>query len=223
MTLPLASEDSGPQDAAPRRTYAFAMNRCTLPLLLLSAITAPVLTGCTEDAPMTPELVERWDGESFFAMDAISLTGEPRPLSEFDGKVVLVVNVASACGFTPQYEGLQALHERLKDRGFAVLGFPSNDFGNQEPGSAEEIAEFCTGTFGVTFPMFEKVGVRAGDGQSPIYEFLGTRTGALPGWNFGKYLIGRDGTPMQYFASTVRPDSDELLAAIEEALSAAEG
>jgi len=195
------------------------MRRTTLLLLLAFPLIPAVPVGCTQDAPMTPELIERWETRTFFDLDAPALTGERVPMKTFEGQVLLVVNVASACGFTPQYEGLQALHERLQGRGFSVLGFPSNDFGNQEPGTAEEIAEFCTGNFGVTFPMFEKVGVRANDAQSPIYEFLGTRTGALPGWNFGKYLIDRSGTPVGYFASTVRPDSPELLQAIEDALA----
>jgi len=195
------------------------MRRTNLLLLLTLPLSAALPAGCTQDAPMTPELVERWESRTFFELGADAITGEAVPMKTFEGQVLLVVNVASACGFTPQYEGLQALHERMQERGFAVLGFPSNDFGNQEPGTAEEIAEFCTGNFGVTFPMFDKVGVRAGDGQSPIYEFLGTRTGVLPGWNFGKYVIDRSGTPVRYFASTVRPDSPELLQAIENALA----
>lgn len=155
--------------------------------------------------------------ESLYAIETTTLEGGPAPLSAFAGKVTLVVNVASRCGFTPQYTGLQELHEELRDRGFSVLGFPSNDFGEQEPGTPEEIAEFCRRYFGVTFPLFSKVVTRPGDGQSPVYAFLG-RSGHLPAWNFGKYLVGRDGQVVTYFPSQVAPDAGELREAIEAAL-----
>ena len=147
-----------------------------------------------------------------------ALNGEPVNLARFKGQVVLVVNVASRCGYTPQYAGLQKLHEEFGPRGLAVLGFPCNDFGKQEPGSAAEIAEFCGVNYGVTFPMFEKLQTKAGPGQSPLYTWLGAQTGALPEWNFGKYLIGRDGQPLGFFPSKVDPDGADLRAEIERAL-----
>jgi glutathione peroxidase len=155
--------------------------------------------------------------ESFYSLQATRLTGEPAPLADYKGKVALVVNTASQCGFTPQYKGLQALYQELEPRGFVVLGFPSNDFGGQEPGSAQEIKEFCELKYKVTFPMFSKVVTKAVEGQSPIYAWLG-RTGNLPQWNFGKYLIGRDGKVLGYFPSKVTPESPELRTAIEDAL-----
>jgi len=155
--------------------------------------------------------------DSFYALQTTTLQGRPANLADYAGKVTLVVNVASKCGFTPQYAGLQKLHDEFASRGFSVLGFPSNDFANQEPGTAEEIAEFCKKNYGVTFPMFAKVVTKAGEGQSPIYEFLG-KGGELPGWNFGKYLVGRDGKVIAYFPSKVAPESKELRDAIEKAL-----
>src|SRR6266550_7472041 len=140
---------------------------------------------------------------SFYDLKTQTLLGKPADLGDFRGKVTLVVNVASYCGYTPQYKGLEALHRELKDKGFAVLGFPSNDFGEQEPGTAEEIATFCKRTYDVTFPMFSKV-VTAGAGQSPIYKFLGA-SGHLPQWNFAKYVIGKDGTVRAFFPSEVTP------------------
>src|SRR6186997_758165 len=128
---------------------------------------------------------------SFYNIKTQTLLGKPADLGDFRGKVTLVVNVASYCGYTPQYKGLEALHRELKDKGFAVLGFPSNDFGEQEPGTAEQIARFCRLTYDVTFPMFAKVET-TGPNQSPIYRYLGT-SGHLPAWNFAKYLIGKDG------------------------------
>lgn len=156
--------------------------------------------------------------DSFYALQTTTLQGRPANLADYAGKVTLVVNVASKCGYTPQYGGLQKLHEELASRGFSVLGFPSNDFAGQEPGTPEEIAEFCKKNYGVTFPMFAKVATKAGEGQSPVYAFLG-KGGELPSWNFGKYLVGRDGKVVAYFPSKVAPDAKELRAAIEAALA----
>jgi glutathione peroxidase len=156
-----------------------------------------------------------WDFE------AETLAGKPLPLSTYKGKVALIVNTASQCGLTPQYKGLQALYERFKDRGFVVLGFPSGDFGGQEFDSASEIREFCSTNYSVTFPLFEKCVVKAGKEQSPVFEALGTKTGVLPGWNFGKYLVSRDGKTAKFYASNVSPDGAELIAAIEKALGEA--
>jgi len=153
-----------------------------------------------------------------------SLAGQPSSLGELSGKTLLVVNVASKCGLTPQYTGLEALHERFADRGFAVVGFPCNQFGGQEPGSAEEIAQFCSATYGVTFPMFEKVEVN-GAGRHPIYAEL-TATPDAEGaagdvqWNFEKFLVGPDGTVLARFRPLTAPDAPELIAAIETSLPA---
>jgi glutathione peroxidase len=155
--------------------------------------------------------------DSVYSLKTQTLQGQPADLSQYEGKVALVVNVASQCGFTPQYAGLEKLYEEMKGRGFVVLGFPSNDFGGQEPGSPEEIASFCRKNYGVTFPMFSKLVTKAGPDQSPIYALLG-RSGSLPSWNFGKYLLGKDGRVIQYFPSKVAPDAPELREAIEKAL-----
>jgi glutathione peroxidase len=156
---------------------------------------------------------------SIYELEAETLEGEPAALSSYRGKVTLVVNVASRCGYTPQYAGLQALHAELKDRGFAVLGFPSNDFGAQEPGSATEIREFCSSKFSVDFPMFAKVKTKAGDGQSPVYERLSAAVdGQLPNWNFCKYLVGKDGQVLGFYPSRVAPDDAALRQQIEAAL-----
>jgi glutathione peroxidase len=154
---------------------------------------------------------------SFYALSTTKLSGEPVGLKEYEGKVALVVNTASKCGFTPQYKGLQALYSELSPRGFVILGFPSNDFGGQEPGTSEEIKQFCELNYKVTFPMFSKVVTKAGPDQSPIYSWLG-QTGNLPKWNFSKYLIGKAGKVVAFFPSNVTPESPELRQAIEAAL-----
>jgi glutathione peroxidase len=156
---------------------------------------------------------------SLYDLKTATLSGEPADLATYRGSVTLVVNVASKCGYTPQYEGLEKLHQELAPRGFSVLGFPSNDFGGQEPGSAEDIQQFCRLTYGVTFPMFAKVETRPGTGQSPVYAFLG-QSGSLPQWNFGKYVVGKDGKVRAYFPSRTTPDAKELRDAIEQALAA---
>ncbi|HEY2408869.1 MAG TPA: glutathione peroxidase [Polyangiaceae bacterium] len=148
-----------------------------------------------------------------------SLNGEPKRLSEYAGKVTLIVNVASECGFTPQYAGLQKLHESLSSRGFSVLGFPSNEFGGQEPGTPEQIRAFCDSRYHVTFPLFEKIHTKKGAEQSPVYKALGDAAGKLPGWNFGKYLVGRDGALRAFFEPDVTPSDPKLLSAIESALA----
>jgi glutathione peroxidase len=154
---------------------------------------------------------------SFYDLKTSYLDGRPADLGVFRGKVTLVVNVASQCGFTPQYEGLEKLHRELSTKGFAVLGFPSNDFGEQEPGSPQEIAAFCKRTYDVTFPMFSKLVTKAGAEQSPIYRFLGT-SGHLPAWNFSKYVIGKDGRIVAFFPSEVTPEAPELRRAIATAM-----
>jgi len=154
---------------------------------------------------------------SFYEFSTTRLTGEPVALKEYAGKVALVVNTASKCGFTPQYKGLQALYAELAPRGFVVLGFPSNDFGGQEPGTAAEIKTFCELNYKVTFPMFSKVVTRPGPDQSPIYQWLG-ESGHLPAWNFSKYLIGKEGKILAFYPSQVTPEAPELRKAIEDAL-----
>ena len=140
--------------------------------------------------------------------------------SLFEGKVLLVVNTASKCGFTPQYEALEALQAKYADQGFAVVGFPSNDFMNQEPGSEQQIQEFCTLTYGVKFPMFEKVHVK-GDEATPIYVQLAAQAGGqYPTWNFYKYVVDREGKVVQSFPSKVKPDAPELTGLIERLIAA---
>jgi glutathione peroxidase len=157
--------------------------------------------------------------DSFYSLKATTLQGQPADLSQYAGQVTLVVNTASQCGYTPQYTGLEKLHGDLKGRGFSVLGFPSNDFGQQEPGSAEEIQTFCKKNYGVTFPMFSKVVTKAGPEQSPVYAFLGKEGGQLPAWNFSKYLVGKDGKVIAFFPSKVTPESKELRDKIDSALA----
>ncbi|MBI1358224.1 MAG: redoxin domain-containing protein [Acidobacteria bacterium] len=145
-----------------------------------------------------------------------SIDGKETSLGSYDGKVVLVVNVASRCGYTPQYEGLEALYEKYKDKGVVVLGFPANNFGSQEPGSDAEIKTFCSRTYGVTFPMFSKISVKGSD-KHPLYQYL-TGGGEEVPWNFTKFLVGKDGKVIRRFEPGVEPMSAELTAAIDKAL-----
>ena len=172
-------------------------------LFIALALAAPAALG---KAPM-----------SLYDLSLKSLDGKPMPLSAYRGKVVLAVNVASECGYTPQYDGLQKLHALYGARGFSVLGFPCNQFGGQEPGSPETIQAFCTTRYHVTFPLSEKLEVK-GPGQSPVFAFLAQGAGE-PKWNFTKYLVGKDGKVIQAFPSSVEPGSPELAAAIEAALN----
>jgi glutathione peroxidase len=148
-----------------------------------------------------------------------SLQGEAVSLCQFGGKVLLIVNTASECGYTPQYEGLEKLYRRYRDKGFVVLGFPANDFGGQEPGSNKQIAEFCQVNYGVTFPMFTKTSV-VGANANPLYRELAARTGKPPRWNFHKYLLDRAGQPVAAFESAVDPADPRLTSQIEKLLSA---
>jgi len=156
---------------------------------------------------------------SLYDLRVATLDGKPADLGRYRGRVTLVVNLASRCGFTPQYASLETLYRELAPRGFSVLGFPSNDFGGQEPGSAEEIQQFCTRTYNVTFPVFEKVVTKTGAGQSPVYALLG-ESGSLPQWNFSKFVVGRDGRVMAFFPSRTKPDARDLRKVIERALAA---
>lgn len=182
-----------------------------LPLALLAACSFPQLSGEAQLA--TPDA----QSGSLYDLSTRSLEGEEVELSQFRGKVALVVNVASKCGLTGQYEPLEALYEELEPRGFTVLAFPSNDFLGQEPGNPEQIRAFCTETYGVTFPMFEKRPVK-GDELDPVYSLL-TQELEAPSWNFTKYLVGRDGHVIARFAPSTEPDDPELRAAIESALA----
>ena len=151
-----------------------------------------------------------------------TLEGKPASLGDYKGKVVLVVNVASKCGLTPQYNALQALHAKFAAKGFTVIGVPCNDFGSQEPGAPEEIQKFCKDNYQVSFPLFEKVHVK-GAGQHPLYARLTGQGAEFPGeikWNFGKFLIGRDGKVLKRFEPQTKPDAEEVLTAVEAALAA---
>jgi glutathione peroxidase len=148
-----------------------------------------------------------------------NLMDEPVSLCQFHGKVLLVVNTASECGYTPQYEGLEKVYRRYRDKGFVILGFPANDFGGQEPGSNKEIAQFCRLNYGVTFPMFTKTSV-VGTNANPLYRALAARTGKPPRWNFHKYLLDRSGEPVAVFESAVEPEDRRLTAGIEKLLAA---
>lgn len=147
---------------------------------------------------------------------------KPTSLKAYKGKVLLVVNVASQCGLTPQYQALEKLHKDYKGKGFTVLGFPCNDFGAQEPGSNEEIKQFCSSKYQVSFPMFDKLHVK-GAGQHPLYAVLSGKTSPFPGdvkWNFGKFLIGKNGELLKRFEPKTTPDDPEVIKAIEAALAA---
>lgn len=183
-----------------------------IPLFLCVALAAPL--ACS--TPETHYAMTSTDS-GLFQFESKTLAGQAKPLGDFAGQPVLVVNTASKCGLTPQYKGLQELHETYAERGLVVLGFPCNQFMGQEPGTAEEIATFCEANYGVSFQMMEKVNVKE-DGQSPIYAWLEERTGEVPDWNFAKYLVSADGTTVQFFGARTEPMSAELTSAIEAQL-----
>ena len=167
---------------------------------------------------------EKGDSKHECALDfkVEDIDGETVDLEDYEGNVVLIVNVASRCGNTKQYTQLQEMYEKYKDKGFVVLGFPCNQFGSQEPGTEADIKEFCTSKYAVTFPMFSKVEVN-GDGATPIYQYLTSKDVAPQGkgkvqWNFEKFLVDRDGQLIARFSPRTKPDSKEIVAAIEEAL-----
>lgn len=183
---------------------------------LLSAIVMVVLYRDTMAGGVkTPEMESLG---TLWELKSHSLEGEAIGMERFQGQVALVVNVASKCGLTPQYKGLEALYQKQKDQGFVILGFPSNDFMGQEPGSPQDIRTFCSTTYGVTFPLFEKVTVKGGT-MCEIYRFLTAGGLEEPTWNFTKYLVGKDGKVIARFAPKTAPDDPELLAAIAKALA----
>lgn len=192
-------------------------NRTIFRFLALSASLAAVVSLAAASMVAAPG--SGASVSSLYDLKTSYLDGKPADLGVFRGKVTLAVNVASKCGFTPQYEGLEKLNRELAPKGFAVLGFPSNDFGAQEPGTAQEIAQFCKLTYDVTFPMFSKVVTKAGPDQSPVYKLLGS-SGRLPAWNFSKYVVGKDGQILAFFPSEVTPESADLRGAIMKALAA---
>ena len=161
-------------------------------------------------------------GKSVYDFTLNSIDGQPAPLAAYKGKVVLLVNVASRCGFTPQYTALESIYEKYKDRGFVIVGIPANNFGSQEPGSNQEIKTFCSSKYSVTFPMMAKVSVK-GEDKTPLYQYLTTtpKTGGEIQWNFTKFLVGPDGQIVARFEPKVTPDSPEVTAAIEKALASA--
>lgn len=153
---------------------------------------------------------------SIYDLSVKDISGKATKLSVYKGKVLLIVNTASECGFTPQYAGLETLYKKQKSKGFEILGFPSNDFGGQEPGTDAEIKKFCEAKFKVTFPMFSKQKVKGE--ADPLYAFLQNEGKAEVKWNFGKFLIGKDGKVLKFFSSNTEPGSDKLAEAIEDAL-----
>ena len=160
---------------------------------------------------------ELFGAPSIYDFTLNSIDGSPAPLAAYRGKVLLVVNVASYCGYTPQYQGLESLYEKYKDRGLVVIGFPANNFGQQEPGTNAEIKEFCERTYKVKFPMYGKISVLGAD-KAPLYRYLTAAMGGEIQWNFTKFLIGRDGRIITRFEPEVTPESDQVRAAIETAL-----
>ena len=170
---------------------------------------------------MTSSFAAAQTPTSLYDIPIKDLSGKEASLAPYKGKVLLLVNVASKCGLTRQYAALEQLHSKYKDRGFSVLGFPCNDFMGQEPGTPEQIQQFCSATYGVTFPLFEKLHVK-GPGQHPLYAFLTGKGAAFPGniaWNFGKFLVGRDGKILARFEPKTTPDSPEAVKAVEAALA----
>lgn len=184
------------------------LNFCVRQGLWSGALVASFLLGASPALAACPSLLDH---------RVQTIRGEPMDLCQFAGRVVLVVNTASYCGFTDQYKGLEALYQRYRERGFVVLGVPSNDFGAQEPGSNAEVADFCERTYRVRFPMTEKAVVRGPD-ASPLFRQLAQQSGSVPGWNFHKYVVGRDGKVATAFPSAVAPGDARVVGAVEAAL-----
>ena len=185
-------------------------------------VIALLFVGLASGSALAAEDGAKEKPKTVLALQAKTIDGKPVNLSDYSGEVVLIVNTASKCGLTPQYEALQALHKRYEDRGFKVLGFPCNDFGGQEPGDETQIKEFCKANYSVTFPLFSKVTVKGKD-KHPVYDFLTSKdtnpksSGDIK-WNFTKFLIGRDGQIIERFEPRVAPDDAEVVKAIEKAI-----
>lgn len=207
------------------------MNRKFAAAVLLAALTAgtgvvisDIVVAADEQKSSDASTSQPASPLSFVVKD---IKGDDFDLAQLKGKVVMIVNTASKCGNTPQYESLQALYEKHKNEGLVVLGFPANDFKSQEPGTNEQIAEFCASKYNVTFPMMSKISVK-GDDKAPLYKYLteeptaGKFAGEIE-WNFAKFLVGKDGKVIARFAPKTKPDSAEVTAAVEEALSASRG
>jgi glutathione peroxidase len=192
-----------------REESMFSRLTCLFVLSILTAISFATTPGRSAEPACPPILDHKF----------ANLLDEPISLCRFRGKVVLMVNTASECGYTPQYDGLEKLYRRYRDKGFVVLGFPANDFGGQEPGSNQQIAQFCQVNYGITFPVFAKTAV-VGSNANPLYRQLASRTGQPPKWNFHKYLIDRSGRQISAFESAVEPEDRQLTAQIEKLLAA---
>jgi len=224
----LAAAFAAPAHAAPRLDGLIETHRATAAptahdLLRATTFPQPTAAGVTSRPPELVRVAATVAAsEACPALLRHAFTpvqgGPAKSLCHYQGKVVLVVNTASKCGYTYQYEGLEALYRKYRDRGLVVLGFPSDDFGGQEPGSNKEIAEFCRTVYGVQFPMFEKASVTRID-ANPLYGELAAKTGQKPRWNFHKYLIDRTGTRVASFGSNVEPASSEFVAQIERLLA----
>jgi glutathione peroxidase len=191
--------------------------------LLTAALAATAIAGCANAQGTTTSQEPKQEEATALQFKMKSLDGKDVDLSKYKGKVTLIVNTASKCGNTPQYAGLEKLHEKYADKGLAILGFPANNFGKQEPGSNEEIGEFCKKNYGVKFDMFSKISVK-GEDKAPLYQYLTSAqtNPQFPGeitWNFEKFLIGRDGKIVARFAPKTKPESPEVVAAIEAELA----
>lgn len=191
--------------------------------MTMTVLASAAMLGVMAFAAQTAEPVDRApeDAAQGLSFTMLRLSGEPENLEDYRGKVVLMVNTASKCGFTPQYAGLQALYEKYKDQGLVVLGFPANNFGGQEPGTSHDIAEFCRENYGVTFPIFAKISVK-GEDIHPLYRKLIGAPAPIGGevqWNFQKYLLDRDGHVVSKFLSPVEPQDEQITKQIEELLA----
>ena len=177
------------------------------------------VAGCAAILGCSPLQLEQTPmPHSVHAHSCLNLSGDSVDFADHQGQILLIVNVASACGLTPQYTALEEIHQRFKDRGFSVIAFPCNDFGGQEPGDANEIAAMCRGRYATTFPVMEKISVLPGESQSPLYAELIEATGEVPTWNFSKYLIDDEGVPVEFISPTTPPDDPTVIGRIEAML-----
>ena len=186
--------------------------------ILSSLLLAGTLSGCVN--PQQPAMTPSAIAPSIYGFQFKSIDGKPMKMEDYTGKVLLIVNTASQCGLTPQYKGLQGLYEKYKDKGLVIVGFPANDFGNQEPGTEGDIKTFCETNYKVTFPMAGKTVVK-GENKSPIFAWLIEKSGKRDEieWNFGKFVVGRDGTEVLRFSPRSTPESPEVIEAVEKALA----